>query len=613
VFQSLYFWGNLALKNHKPMVYILISTEVLENSRYDIQPVQENLIHEETPMVSFSQLPIRPQEKTSEQIMDERFARRVKGSSIINIVKTALFLALFGLWCALLYSERDVVSTSWMNAYLKKTYYSFGEMKRYGAEDYRRFIVGEVLHIQFNDIWEIINNIQNTIFTYKSDPSPIIKILSYASLRQIRTKTYECSEGGQNLTCYESKIYIDFDGYNVDKEKYGNGEDGFEFEDNDSAYYISGQLHSYPMYGHTVYLSTHNLNDWHKTYLKLKSHNWIDAGTRAVFITLNFVNPNVSMISVVVICIEIGSGGNLITTFLMKSVDYSIYDPVSVGLQVIIIALLVIEWILVGRDLFKPVEEIDYLALKYLPNKVVLFRHSRDMIRSWEQYDKKPICKRLRMPYFGEGLILVSFLIISLVQMCKLIWYHTELKSELDFDDTAYVNLYSISEDYNWIVNMNCFITLFFGISMVQYTLIWIHDISIYSTMLSMSIREIGWYIIACIPCVIAFIVLFYETLGPFEYAYSSFDRAFLGLLSTFLGDWKISGSYVNHVWLGMVVISFAILLLSKGAFYIAQVLNIQWHLMEARNIIVPNENYRSLRKKQVALSENGIKMDGGN
>lgn len=593
------------------MIYIIISTAVLENSIYDIQPVQENLIHEQTPMLRSNQLPKRPQEKTSEQIMDERFARRVKGSSVINIVKTALFLALFGLWCALLYSERDVLSTSWMNEYLKNTYYPFGEMKRYGKEDYRRFIVGEVLYIQYNDIWEIIMNIQNAIFKYKSYPSPSIKILSYASFRQIRTKAYECREADQNLTCYESMIYIDFNGYNADKDKYGDGEDGFEFEDNDSAYYISGQLHSYPMYGHTIYLSTHNLNEWHETFLKLKTHNWIDAGTRAVFITLNFVNPNVSMISVVVICIEIGPGGNLITTLVVKSVDYSIYDPVSVGLQVMIIVLLVMEWVLVGRDLFKAVEEIDYLALKYLPNKVVLFRNARDMIRSWEQYDKKPICKRLRMPYFGEGLILISFLIISIVQMCKLIWYHTEFKPRLDFDDTEYVNLYSISEDYNWIVNMDCFITLIFGISMVQYTLIWIHDISLYSTMLSMSIREIGWYIIACIPCAIAFIVLFYETLGPVEYAYSSLDRAFLGVLSTFLGDWKVSGSCMNYLWLGMIVISFGMLLLSKGALYIAQVLNIQWHLMEARNIIIPNEYYRSLRKKQEALLENGIKIDG--
>lgn len=363
-------------------------------------------------------------------------------------------------------------------------------------------------------------------------------------------------------------------------------------------------MYNYPLYGHSIDLPTNDQYGWIKTVYKLTMNNWVDSGSRVMFVTLNFVNMNISTISVIVLCIEISPSGNLIPSLEIRSVDCSIFDPVSISLQVLIEIVILVQWVVLGRDLFRSVEEIDYEAVKSLPNKVAQFRNPRDMLKSWEEYDNQSFYKRIRLPYLGEVVMMFLFLMISVVQLAKLSWYHSTLKPAIDFDNSSYVDLFPITEDYAWIVNIDCFITLLLGISMVQHTLIWIHDISIFSTMLSIALREIGWFIIACIIGFIGFVVLFYQLIGPFEYVYSSLDRAILSVFCTFLGSWKSSNSFEEYIGVWAVVFGIGLLMVAKTAMYMSSVLNMQWQLMEARNIGFPKHKYRSLRKKQKESAE---------
>lgn len=142
VYETLFEWGRITIINHRPVVFLTLTPSFSYECRAEVP--EPRPITEESLIVNIIQLPEHPIEKTPEQILDERFTRRMKKNSIINKVKTALFLSLFILWNSLLYQERDILSTSWMNSYLQNSFYSLRDAEYENTVEISKYIIGEV-------------------------------------------------------------------------------------------------------------------------------------------------------------------------------------------------------------------------------------------------------------------------------------------------------------------------------------------------------------------------------------------------------------------------------------------------------------------------------------
>lgn len=189
---------------------------------------------------------------------------------------------------------------------------------------------------------------------------------------------------------------------NIDTDDFGDGGDGFTYHESESILQIEGFFNVYPLSGHSIEMPTTNYSEWVSKLMYLQSKNWIDNGTRAVFITINFVNPNLSTLSTSMTTIEIDTSGNIVPSFNIRTFSYSIYNYQSAIIQIFIIIFMLFQSILMLRDLMKTSEEIEYFSVRNIPAKRSQFRDPKVMIQYWEEHDSKPLLKRFRRPFMGE-------------------------------------------------------------------------------------------------------------------------------------------------------------------------------------------------------------------
>ena len=150
-------------------------------------------------------------------------------------------------------------------------------------------------------------------------------------------------------------------------------------------------------------MPTTNYSEWVSKVMYLQSKNWIDSGTRAVFITINFVNPSLSTLTTSISVIEIDTSVNIIVpSFNIRTFSYSIYNAQSSIIQIFLIIFMLFQSYLMIWDLMKTSEEIEYFSVRNIPSKRSQFRDPKHMIQYWEEHDSKPFLKRFRRPFLGE-------------------------------------------------------------------------------------------------------------------------------------------------------------------------------------------------------------------
>jgi hypothetical protein len=82
--------------------------------------------------------------------------------------------------------------------------------------------------------------------------------------------------------------------------------------------------------GFATEFPTNNFELWQQKFTKIWRQNWIDQGTRAVVITINVVNPNIQVCTVVKIVFEIDSAGNVAPSYRLRSFDLDNFDSSSI-------------------------------------------------------------------------------------------------------------------------------------------------------------------------------------------------------------------------------------------------------------------------------------------
>lgn len=171
----------------------------------------------------------------------------------------------------------------------------------------------------------------------------------------------------------------------------------------------------------------------------------------------------------------------------------------------------------------------------------------------------------------------------------------------MDFDNEEYVDIWNIGDSYSYFSNLDSIITLFLGVNLVQYSLFWIPELSFIYTMLIIAFREISVFLFVCLIGVLAFIVLYFYLLGPLDYNFSRFDKAFISVFQLFLGNWSSNLLWTDYLSTMVVIFSLVLFFIWKMVMVNSQVLNIQWQIMEARKEVLKKRKPKEAKSEEKA------------
>ena len=169
----------------------------------------------------------------------------------------------------------------------------------------------------------------------------------------------------------------------------------------------------------------------------------------------------------------------------------------------------------------------------------------------------------------------------------------------MDFDNEIYVDIWSIGDSYTFFSNLDSMITLLFGVNLVQTSIFWIPELSFIYTMLTSAFHEISVFLFVCMIGVLAFIVLYFCILGPFDYNYSRFDKAFISVFQLFLGKWSSSMEWTDHLSTMVVIFSVVLFFIWKMVMINSHILNIQWQIMEARKEVLKKRKPKEVKNEE--------------
>lgn len=183
--------------------------------------------------------------------------------------------------------------------------------------------------------------------------------------------------------------------------------------------------------------------------------------------------------------------------------------------------------------------------------------------------------------------------------LARVIWYFTLFKSEINFENDKYVDLWTIGESYSFLSNFDSIVTLFLGIALVQYSLFWIPELSFIYTMLVIAFKEISVFLFVCLIGLLSFIVLFFYMIGPHDYNFSRFDKAFISVFQLFLGNWNSNQEWEEYILMFVVIFSVALFYIWKIVMVNSQILNIQWQIMEARKEVLKKKKPKEAKSEE--------------
>lgn len=117
----------------------------------------------------------------------------------------------------------------------------------------------------------------------------------------------------------------------------------FEFEDSDHFILVNGVKNTYVGdEGFKEELDILDFEAWINKVERLKSGNFINIGTRLIEVTMNAVNPQIAVTSVIKLRFEFDSIGNIAPSYQIYSFGNEPFDEYSITLYVIIQIMMIL-------------------------------------------------------------------------------------------------------------------------------------------------------------------------------------------------------------------------------------------------------------------------------
>lgn len=513
----------------------------------------------------------------------------------MNLGQSILYIGLLVVWTLFLLLSKNVSQTSWMNYTIQKSMFynpTLSADTLYSV--YPNFMdVSDRQIAAVRDVWSFstyLLYLRDLLLVYPAQsgvaPGTInshIRFFHVAELRQIRESVSDCART-------EEVIYQCSD---LGPTMLGNTDPGLYSSDMDKknqTYESFRDSHQY-----TALLDVTDLNSWDLYTNTLVLTSWFNIGTKAVIFTFNAFCPDIAMVTVVRCVFEVDRAMNIVPSFVLTSFPYEPYDTISIVLQVLLqVLIFVLAFLLIYDSQFLP-SEMSYFAHRNNEEDLIDIGKPEDLLQSWKRHERLSFFKRLRRPHSEEIINYVTFVLLSILQVLRLIWYTQIFKSDFEIVHSHYVDLTRVSAFSDIVSNLESALVLLLMVSCVKYVMFWFEKVAVMAIMLKQSLNILIRFVAVLLVPLLGFLLGFHYLIGPYQFFYSTKVMAFLGMIKAQLGTWTSSRDFSVFISPYYVAVALALFIFWRIAVLFLQVTSVRWELMEARKL-----KPTSVRKKRV-------------
>lgn len=578
VSNELYVWQNTKLRQKNFLLYLVLSnySELSEkvNQVFTKENEDETKIFIEDLSVitsrTFDKIPNSTNKisKKSSAIASKRFWLRFQ-----YFAQWGLYTALFLTWVFTLSTNYDVNNKSWINKCISRTLlWNF----RFSDES-TRTIFGPSVESDFflvtntEKLWQYIFNIQEKL-TSDNEQGLLannIYTLQYMEVRQLRTKVTQC-ENEFNYSCTGSY----FHNSNRDEKKLGP----YWYQDykiRQSSVFIYGELGFYPNSGYLNSVNLQDESDYNQNLTDLKASGWIDEGTRAVFITINFYNPESDILTIAMPYFEINPSGFIIHNFKIYSIKKNLLEGSQIVANLFIFIISVILLCLdIRQNIRHPQEKKAFvygcleIELELLYDEIV-------------NYEKENLFMKLKKPTKDELFSHFTLTCVIVLEIIGLSFYLGLYKQATEIS-LGYTDLFGALQGVSMLNDANTIVTIFIAVNVTRFILIWFSMICKYSQVVLNVMIQYSFTILCSVVPILIFSVFFQFFLGHIEESFSNYSKSFISTIRLFCGNWPVSTNFlyfVNSDILVLILLCFSAMKYFLVTFQIAYIQSEFWKL----------------------------------
>lgn len=377
------------------------------------------------------------------------------------------------------------------------------------VEELWTWLKGPVINGAYQTEWyngEPFSPLEQGLVLYSS------RLVGGVQLRQMRVRGDTCKLNdperflfpGESSTCFGAfRLGIDSGQGTDDRSPHGQGG---EFRWTDGHHFLDG-LNGYgPSYGTGGYITQLPPNRTEAVLLlqSLEDGRWIDQGSRAVMVMMNFFNKQTYLVTVVRLLIEIFPSGHLVKSFKFYSYQAGLYDgPLGQG-RIVFELLLVV-------------------GLVYFVGKEVR-----------QMYLAPSVTHYMRSP--GNAFEVTMYILVVVCMIYYFLFLLAPDRNSFQVADNVFRDIFAVAERYVYIFTLAGFIGLLFTLKLFRYFSVSLQMQALFNTMMRAA------------PDLMAFMFGFVVLVSGFAFSgsmlwgstlaeYHNMASAFASLLRLSLGD----------------------------------------------------------------------------
>ena len=551
VLEELYAWNNIKIKGQNFLLFLVLRgysslsekmdevfpREIKEVNEMDHTEIDIN-VHE---IFKKKVLDLNPADEKISYLKKRKFWHRAQYAC-----QWAMYLTLFILWNFILSQDYDTERSVWINRRVTQVflwnfqYNDFTTTSMYGLRQ------NEFLSVTSIDtIWDYIEGVQKKV-TNGYDVGVLsnhIYGLEYIELRQLRTDVNQCDfEGIFNYTC--SDKYSIAKGYTKDL-----GTEGYQkYEKRDKSIFIYGEFALYPNNGYLNHVDLQDNVDWYKNISALKASGWIDQGTRAVFISINFYNPDSDIFSLIMPYFELQPSGVILPNFRSYCFKAHLFSGNNYLGHGFIFVLILILFLLELRQNVRHPEEIQVFIYEKSEIEQEKFH---DILKN---YHKLNFFQRLKKPTRDQMFSLFTLLLAFILEIIGISMHLGRFKQASQIN-IGYNNLYATMQGVSILNDSKTIMTFFLALNVIRYIIIWLSEVNRFFLIIIELFSHIGYYIVLCLIPILVFAAFFFYLLGPSDSAFNSMEKSFVSTIQILCGRWPSNKKFLNFIDPGYLVL----------------------------------------------------------
>lgn len=583
IIDEVYIWRRIKLKGVNFVLHLVLRNYISLNERMEqMFPKNEELDKSNSDTEDIALNLISNKKVKKEKVINKLNGLKIRKNWFLlsSFIQSLMLVALFLMWAFLLVTEMNISQVTWVNKALEKQllwdfeFYSTANSSMFGIES-----ESALMHVSdIKQFYKFMDYLEHVFYGSNTGPGVISNSLysiDTVQVRQLRTALELCNNtyiGVYNCT-------TDYTWYKT-SYKSDLGPESFQiYQDKSSGVFIYGSLSLYPLSGYIMEMPVKDHTKWTSNLFALKNTDWVDEGTRVIFVQTAFINPSSNTISMILAYFEITSSGVYIPNFHMYSLQTPLYTNFRLAIHIIIIAFALILIIYEIRDNIRFPDELEI----YRNFSQKIEEKSEIIYDKIAQHKKKGFWKRLRKPKPDEVFSFITLTIVIAIEIASYGWFATHY-TRLTKEPSNHRVIYLALQGFAMTNDSRTIVTLLLATNIIRIIIIWFNKATIMFRILTYSISQYMYYAIFCMIPLFAFAIHYFYFLGPYDNAFNSLEKALVSTIRIFIGQWPSNIYFFKFVDSGylvvlhflfiiwrMIVVNFQIIIFQNKLSYIKQ------------------------------------------